>query len=166
MFCLMHINRGTGSVTTAPLASWQQLYKGSKQQQDLTTAAQSPASQQDKQQQQQGDEELLLVMFDPCHLPLTPGWPLRNVLLLAAARWRLRQLRVLCVRDSSAGRAAVERSYVLQVRLLICNMRVTHCTCLRSQCVGAAASAHMLRADTCMPGRCMCGTSAAVAFLL
>jgi ubiquitin-like modifier-activating enzyme ATG7 len=97
----MRVDQHTGNVVTAPLAEWQQL-----------TATGS--------EKQQGDakEEVLLVMFDPCHLPLTPGWPLRNALLLAAARWRVRQLRVLCVRDNSAGRAAVERSYVLQVRVL------------------------------------------------
>ncbi|WIA12692.1 hypothetical protein OEZ85_006333 [Tetradesmus obliquus] len=130
MFCLMQISSAEGSVTTAPLASWQQLSAASKQQPELTAAQQAAITaieqedlvinlmQQQQQQQQQGDDdELLLVMFDPCHLPLTPGWPLRNALLLAAARWRLRTLRVLCVRDSSAGRAAVERSYVLQVDL-------------------------------------------------
>jgi hypothetical protein len=111
MFCLMQINRAKNSVETAPLASWQKISEH-QQQQPASAAAAGP-----EVQQQQGDGELLLVMFDPCHLPLTPGWPLRNVLLLAAARWRVRQLRVLCVRDSSAGRAAAERSYALQVRL-------------------------------------------------
>jgi hypothetical protein len=59
--------------------------------------------------------ELLLVMFDPCCEPLTPGWPLRNALLLAAVRWGLRRLKVLCVRDGSAGRAKAERCFVLEV---------------------------------------------------
>jgi hypothetical protein len=120
MFCLMQINRATSNVQTAPLASWHE-FKPQSQQQPSSSAAAAAGpdahSNVQQQQQQQGDDELLLVMFDPCHLPLTPGWPLRNVLLLAAARWGVRQLHVLCVRDSSAGRAAAERSYVLQVRL-------------------------------------------------
>jgi hypothetical protein len=59
--------------------------------------------------------EVLLVMFDPCCEPLTPGWPLRNALLLAAVRWGSRRLKVLCVRDGSAGRAKAERCFVLEV---------------------------------------------------
>jgi ubiquitin-like modifier-activating enzyme ATG7 len=58
----------------------------------------------------------MLVMFDPCCEPLTPGWPLRNMLLLAAVRWGVRSLKVVCVRDSSAGRAKAERCFVLEVR--------------------------------------------------
>lgn len=54
-------------------------------------------------------------MFDPCSEPLTPGWPLRNALLLAAVRWGVRRLKVLCVRDSSAGRAKAERCFVVEV---------------------------------------------------
>jgi hypothetical protein len=120
MLCLMQVNRATSNVQTAPLANWHEFKPQSQQQSSSSAAAGSDAHSNVQQQQQQGDEELLLVMFDPCHLPLTPGWPLRNVLLLAAARWGVRQLRVLCVRDSSAGRAAAERSYVLQVRLAWC----------------------------------------------
>jgi Ubiquitin-like modifier-activating enzyme ATG7 N-terminus len=56
-------------------------------------------------------------MFDPCHLPLTPGWPLRNALLLAAARWRVGMLRVLCVRDNATGRACRARSFIQCVQL-------------------------------------------------
>jgi hypothetical protein len=55
-------------------------------------------------------------MFDPCCEPLTPGWPLRNMLLLAAVRWGVRALKVVCVRDSSAGRTKAERCFVLEVR--------------------------------------------------
>ena len=62
--------------------------------------------------------EVLLVMFDPCSDPLTPGWPLRNALLLAAVRWGVHSLKVLCVRDSSAGRAKAERCFVLEVSLI------------------------------------------------
>jgi ubiquitin-like modifier-activating enzyme ATG7 len=128
MFCLMRVNSASSSIKTAPLSSWQELITDLQQQPESAAAAGPDAHSAAQQQQQQGADELLLVMFDPCHLPLTPGWPLRNVLLLAAARWGVRQLRVLCVRDSSAGRAAAERSYVLQVSFVVLILCKTSCT--------------------------------------
>jgi hypothetical protein len=86
-----------GAVQTAPLSSWAELN---------ATAAAAPGAPR---------REVLLVAFDPCHLPMTPGWPLRNALLLAAVRWGMCSLKVLCVRDSSAGRAQPERCFVLEV---------------------------------------------------
>lgn len=59
---------------------------------------------------------VLLAMADPSNLELTPGWPLRNALLLAAARWRAARLSVLCVRDAR-GRADCGRSFVVDVAL-------------------------------------------------
>jgi len=59
---------------------------------------------------------LMLAFSDPSHLPRTPGWPLRNLLLLAAARWGIRTVSVLCVRDGK-GRLDVDRSFVIDVEL-------------------------------------------------
>lgn len=88
----MAVDTAAGTVQTASLSGWHKLHS------------------------QQQQTEVVLVMFDPCCEPLVPGWPLRNALLLAAVRWGVRQLKVLCVRDSSAGRAKAERCFVLEVR--------------------------------------------------
>jgi ubiquitin-like modifier-activating enzyme ATG7 len=55
-------------------------------------------------------------MSDPSNLPSVPGWPLRNLLLLAAARWRARRVSVLCVRDAR-GRCDAGRSFVVDVNI-------------------------------------------------
>eukprot|EP00741_Cyanophora_paradoxa_P020900 tig00021318_g20176.t1 len=39
-------------------------------------------------------DEVLLGFADPCGLPGNPGWPLRNLLALAAARWGLERARI------------------------------------------------------------------------
>lgn len=67
------------------------------------------------------------MMFDPCCEPLTPGWPLRNALLLTAVRWGVRRLKVLCVRDSSGGRAKAERCFVVEVRSRAGKLTVLMC---------------------------------------
>lgn len=63
-----------------------------------------------------GGGELCLAMVDCCNLPGNPGWPLRNMLLLAAARWRVAALTVVCLRRRR-GRFDAEASIVLQVRV-------------------------------------------------
>jgi ubiquitin-like modifier-activating enzyme ATG7 len=57
-----------------------------------------------------------LAFLDPSNDPAAPGWPLRNALLLAAARWRARSLRVLCLR-ARRGRLDANASLVLRVAL-------------------------------------------------
>lgn len=109
MYCLMRVDDNSHAVQTAPLSAWLQFSSTGE-------AAAAVGDTQQQQKQQVPPQDVLLVMFDPCHLPLTPGWPLRNVLLLAAVRWRMRRLRVLCVRDSSGGRASADRSFVIEVR--------------------------------------------------
>ncbi|KAK3248623.1 Ubiquitin-like modifier-activating enzyme ATG7 [Cymbomonas tetramitiformis] len=52
---------------------------------------------------QERDGEVILAFCDPCNLPSNPGWPLRNLLLLAAAQWGSRAVRVVCAREK-AGR--------------------------------------------------------------
>ncbi|GLI68826.1 hypothetical protein VaNZ11_013331 [Volvox africanus] len=62
---------------------------------------------------------VLLVFSDASNQVLHPGWQLRNMLLMAAARWRLRHLKVLCLRESSrgGGRLDPQRSMMLSVTL-------------------------------------------------
>ncbi|KAL4857490.1 Ubiquitin-like modifier-activating enzyme ATG7 [Chlorella vulgaris] len=66
-----------GGVAAAPLTEWQRLQQG----------------------EEQGEHQLYLAVADSSNLADHPGWPLRNLLLLAAARWRCRSLRVLCLRQ-------------------------------------------------------------------
>lgn len=110
MFGLLMVDAATGTVTTAALSDWESLQAGglqsSKMDQESTATATAAVA---------SSPEVLLLMFDPSSEPLTPGWPLRNMLLLAAVRWGVCRLRVLCIRDSKAGRAKPERSFVLEV---------------------------------------------------
>ncbi|CAI7858942.1 unnamed protein product [Closterium sp. NIES-53] len=59
---------------------------------------------------------LLIAFFDPCHLPLSPGWPLRNLLLLASLRWQATSLHVLCLRQRH-GRISLHHSLLLNVQI-------------------------------------------------
>ncbi|OWM63484.1 hypothetical protein CDL15_Pgr026244 [Punica granatum] len=45
-------------------------------------------------------QQLLFGFYDPCHLPNNPGWPLRNLLALIAARWNINKVRFLCYREN------------------------------------------------------------------
>ncbi|TRY85120.1 hypothetical protein DNTS_023055 [Danionella cerebrum] len=59
-------------------------------------------------------------VYDPCTLPLHPGWPLRNLLLLLAQRWgsQLDLLEVLCFRDRTLqGVRSIGHSLIFTVRL-------------------------------------------------
>ncbi|KAG2499228.1 hypothetical protein HYH03_002807 [Edaphochlamys debaryana] len=60
-----------------------------------------------------------LAFSDGSHLPGCPAWQLRNALLLAAVRWRVREQQVLCLRESSrgGGRLDPQRSFILTVTL-------------------------------------------------
>lgn len=64
----------------------------------------------------QGFTDVLLAVADPGHLPGHGGWPLRNLLLLAAARWGLRRARVVCVRERR-GRACPSASILVDAAL-------------------------------------------------
>ena len=55
-------------------------------------------------------------MADPSNNPDHPGWPLRNMLLMAAKRWQVTTLSVLCVRDQR-GKLDAARSLCLSVVL-------------------------------------------------
>lgn len=41
-----------------------------------------------------GAYDAFLAFSDPCNLDSNPGWPLRNLLLLAAARWHVTEIKV------------------------------------------------------------------------
>ena len=60
--------------------------------------------------------QVWLCMADPSNNPDHPGWPLRNMLLMAAKRWKATTLSVLCVRDHR-GRLDAARSLCLAVTL-------------------------------------------------
>jgi ubiquitin-like modifier-activating enzyme ATG7 len=53
---------------------------------------------------------------DPCGLPTHPGWPLRNLLVLARVQWRTHRATVLCLRENP-GKEDISRSLVLDVVL-------------------------------------------------
>ncbi|KAF8409020.1 hypothetical protein HHK36_005092 [Tetracentron sinense] len=42
----------------------------------------------------------LFGLYDPCHLPNNPGWPLRNFLALICSRWNIEKVRFLCYREN------------------------------------------------------------------
>ena len=73
-------------------------------------------------------ERAMLGFADPCTLPDHPGWPLRNLLVLAAARWKLRNATIICYRralrpldagdaPSGGGGDEADRSIALEVLL-------------------------------------------------
>jgi len=53
---------------------------------------------------------------DPCALPSHPGWPLRNLLVLAKAQLGLNDVTVLAYRENP-GKGDMSRSIVLDVHL-------------------------------------------------
>ncbi|KAM5279670.1 ubiquitin-like modifier-activating enzyme ATG7 [Ctenodactylus gundi] len=59
-------------------------------------------------------------VYDPCNLAQYPGWPLRNLLVLAAHRWsgRFQSVEVLCFRDRRLhGVRSISHSIVFEVKL-------------------------------------------------
>ena len=60
--------------------------------------------------------DVWLCMADPSNNPDHPGWPLRNMLLMAAKQWHVTTLSVLCVRDQR-GKLDSARSLCLSVVL-------------------------------------------------
>lgn len=47
---------------------------------------------------QRARQDVMFGFIDPGTVPLAPGWPLRNFLLLLANRWKLKEATVLCYR--------------------------------------------------------------------
>ncbi|CAI5520677.1 unnamed protein product [Closterium sp. Naga37s-1] len=89
------------SVTAHPLTEYQRLATQSE-----SLSSSSPSA----------PPSLLVAFFDPCHLPLSPGWPLRNLLLLASLRWQATSLHVLCLRQRH-GRISLHHSLLLHVQI-------------------------------------------------
>ena len=104
-FFLMDVKErdGEGLVTTEfhPLTSWAHL-------QNSTTTAAAPSTKH--------YTGVYVIFADPSNAMEYPGWPLRNFLLLAAVRWKVPLLRVLCLRTAK-GRPNADFSLILEVKL-------------------------------------------------
>ncbi|GAB4815334.1 hypothetical protein N2152v2_002380 [Parachlorella kessleri] len=98
---------GDPPVAAVPLAVWQQLQAQQRLRQPHEAG----------ELQQQGERaDVCLAVVDCGNLPEHPAWPLRNVLLMAAARWRVEKLTVLCLRQRK-GLFDGQASIVLRVAL-------------------------------------------------
>ena len=60
-------------------------------------------------------EEKLVGFTDPSTELENPGWPLRNLLVLVRKRWGLRNVRILCFKETHTTRDQA-RSYILPLR--------------------------------------------------
>ncbi len=89
-----------------PLSAWGKLTQPPAQ--GGSGGQQQPQEQQQQQAESHGGSvrHVLLAFSDPSNLPEYPGWPLRNALLMAAARWGVAELRV-GARDAVVGRVDV-----------------------------------------------------------
>uniref|UniRef100_A0A673TBC9 Ubiquitin-like modifier-activating enzyme ATG7 n=2 Tax=Suricata suricatta TaxID=37032 RepID=A0A673TBC9_SURSU len=64
--------------------------------------------------------KIMIGVYDPCNLAQHPGWPLRNLLVLAAHRWSssFQSVEVLCFRDRTMqGVRDIAHSIVFEVKL-------------------------------------------------
>eukprot|EP00250_Pteridium_aquilinum_P019021 c24256_g1_i2 orf=892-2370(+) len=59
---------------------------------------------------QQG-QKVFVAFYDPCQDRRFPGWPLRNLLTLAAVQWHTRTLHVLCYRETK-GQVDLQQSLI------------------------------------------------------
>uniref|UniRef100_A0A667FTW2 Ubiquitin-like modifier-activating enzyme ATG7 n=1 Tax=Lynx canadensis TaxID=61383 RepID=A0A667FTW2_LYNCA len=65
-------------------------------------------------------KQITIGVYDPCNLAQHPGWPLRNLLVLAAHRWSssFQSVEVLCFRDRTMqGVRDIAHSIVFEVKL-------------------------------------------------
>uniref|UniRef100_A0A8C7E6W1 Ubiquitin-like modifier-activating enzyme ATG7 n=1 Tax=Naja naja TaxID=35670 RepID=A0A8C7E6W1_NAJNA len=65
-------------------------------------------------------EKVIFGVYDPCNFTQYPGWPLRNMLILAAHRWGglLQSVEVLCFRDRTMqGARDISHSILFEVKL-------------------------------------------------
>ncbi|MCO5597916.1 hypothetical protein L7F22_052001 [Adiantum nelumboides] len=65
----------------------------------------------------QQDGKVVVAFYDPCQDSSFPGWPLRNLLMLAAVHWHRQTLQVLCYREKK-GQADLERSLLGDIQVL------------------------------------------------
>ncbi|XP_008696103.1 ubiquitin-like modifier-activating enzyme ATG7 isoform X4 [Ursus maritimus] len=64
--------------------------------------------------------KITIGVYDPCNLAQHPGWPLRNLLVLAAHRWSssFQSVEVLCFRDRTLqGVRDIAHSIIFEVKL-------------------------------------------------
>lgn len=61
--------------------------------------------------------ERLVGFADPSTETENPGWPLRNLLVLARKRWGLNKVRVLCYKETQATRD-MPRSFILPLNVV------------------------------------------------
>ncbi|XP_030884790.1 ubiquitin-like modifier-activating enzyme ATG7 [Leptonychotes weddellii] len=64
--------------------------------------------------------KITIGVYDPCNLAQHPGWPLRNLLVLAAHRWSssFQSVEVLCFRDRTMqGVRDIAHSIIFEVKL-------------------------------------------------
>lgn len=79
---------GTSCLNVFPLSAWEAIHGGDNHGGD------------DHDNNAVVDPQDVWVLFrDPCALATNPGWPLRNLLVLASVRWKIGSLRVLCFRE-------------------------------------------------------------------
>ncbi|MCO5607982.1 hypothetical protein L7F22_062184 [Adiantum nelumboides] len=64
----------------------------------------------------QQDGKVVVAFYDPCQDSSFPGWPLRNLLMLAAVHWHRQTLQVLCYREKK-GQADLERSLLGDIQV-------------------------------------------------
>ncbi|XP_036593988.1 ubiquitin-like modifier-activating enzyme ATG7 isoform X2 [Trichosurus vulpecula] len=65
-------------------------------------------------------KKITVGVYDPCNLAQYPGWPLRNLLVLAAYKWsdRFQSVEVLCFRDRTLqGVRDITHSIIFEVQL-------------------------------------------------
>ncbi|XP_075039277.1 ubiquitin-like modifier-activating enzyme ATG7 [Mixophyes fleayi] len=65
-------------------------------------------------------DKVTLGVYDPCTLSEYPGWPLRNVLVLAAFHWgsQVQSIEVICLRDRTLqGDRNTKHSIIFEIKL-------------------------------------------------
>ncbi|XP_006117674.1 ubiquitin-like modifier-activating enzyme ATG7 isoform X1 [Pelodiscus sinensis] len=69
---------------------------------------------------QDQEEKVTVGVYDPCNFTQYPGWPLRNLLVLAAYRWgeHVHSIEVLCFRDRTMqGVREITHSIIFEIKL-------------------------------------------------
>ncbi|KAF8447073.1 autophagy ubiquitin-activating enzyme ApgG [Kalaharituber pfeilii] len=83
--------------------------------------------------------ERLVGFTDPSTETENPGWPLRNLLVLARKRWGLRKVRVLCYKETQATRD-MPRSFILPLAVVGDHVEVNGEASLLSKALPKVAS--------------------------
>ncbi|CAJ0759519.1 22619_t:CDS:2, partial [Entrophospora sp. SA101] len=62
------------------------------------------------------ENERMIGFADPSGLPTNPGWPLRNLLVLARYQWNINKIKVLCYREVP-GKKDISQTRILTVEI-------------------------------------------------